>query len=135
MEALSRLGRFGGRYIDYSTAWKAALVLGGLIWLINVSHGPLAALPAALKQAAYTFFVAGFVVRLCETLALRFRRVVVALALATLLPSAVAIGLTYGVHSLRGTPEPLYSTIPTILMAPPSFLVWGWRKRKTRPEP
>jgi hypothetical protein len=30
-------------------------------------------------------------------------------------------------HSLRGTPEPLRSTVPAMLMAPPSFYVWGRR--------
>lgn len=127
---MGRVRQLGARYVDYATAWKAALVLGAVIWLINLPHGPIAAMPAALKQAAYTFFVAGFVVRLCENLAVRFQHRTIALLLATLLPSAVAIGLTYCLHSVKGTPEPLYSTIPTMLIAPPSFLVWGWRKRK-----
>lgn len=129
---LAGLRAFGARYIDHKTAWKAALVLGGVIWLINLPHGALAALPAAAKQSAYTFFVAGFIVRWCETLALRFDRKLVAISLATLLPSSVAIGLTYLVHSLKGTPEPLFSTIPTMILAPPSFLVWSLRSRKAR---
>lgn len=130
MAAFTRLRDFGARYIDYATAWKAALVLGAIVWAINLSHGALAALPAAAKQAAYTFFVAGFVVRLCEALAVKPAPRLLALLSATLVPSCVAIGLTYLVHSLRGTPEPLLSTIPTILMAPPAFFVWGWRKRR-----
>src|SRR5262245_9754891 len=123
MSALTRLRDFGARYIDYSTAWKAALILGAIVWLINASHGAVAALPAAAKQAAYTFFVAGFVVRLCETLATNVNPRLLGLFSATLIPSCVAIGLTYLLHSLRGTPEPFLSTIPTLLLAPPSFLV------------
>lgn len=131
---MQRLINFGARYIDYSTAWKAALFLGLVVWVINLSHGALAALPAALKQAAYTFFVAGFIVRLCETLIKEIHQQYFALILATILPSFIAIGLTYLVHSLKGTPEPLYSTIPTMLMAPPAFLVWAWRTQKALKE-
>ncbi len=39
---------------------------------------------------------------------------VLAWPLAILLPSAVAVGLTFLMHSLKGTPEPFYSTLPTI---------------------
>jgi hypothetical protein len=130
MGTFTRLRDFGARHIDYGTAWKAALFLGAIVWLINLPHGAVAALPAAAKQAAYTFFVAGFVVRLCENLAVKLNPTGLAMISATLIPSCVAIGLTYLVHSLRGTPEPFFSTLPTLLLAPPSFLVWGWRKRK-----
>jgi hypothetical protein len=127
---LKRLRDVGARYIDYSMAWKGGLFLGSVVWLINLSHGPLAALPAALKQAAYTYFVAGFITRLCQTLAIRLQPRVVALSLAVLVPSCVAVGLTYLVHSLRGTPEPARSTIPTIVTAPPAFFWWGRKGRR-----
>ena len=117
----------------YGTAWKAALFLGLIVWTINFSHGALAALPAALKQATYTFFVAGFIVKLCENLAIGIEPTIVALSIATIAPSCIAIGLTFLVHSLKGTPEPLYSTLPTIIMAPPSFFVLGWRARNQQP--
>jgi len=118
------------RHVDISTAWKASLFLGALVFAINVSHGAWAALPAALKQAAYTFFAAGFIVRLCENLVMNKSLGLMAFPLAVIIPSATAIGLTFLVHSLKGTPEPFHSTIPTILMAPPSFVVWAWRCRK-----
>lgn len=118
------------KYVDVSTAWKAALFLGLVVYAINFSHGAFAALPAAIKQALYTFFVAGLIVRLCENLACNTSPVVVAYALAIAVPAATAIGLTFLVHSLKGTPEPFQSTIPTMLMAPPSFAVWAWRSRK-----
>jgi len=44
--------------------------------------------------------------------------------------SCVAVGLTFLVHSLKGTPEPLLSTLPTALIGPPGFLVLGWRARR-----
>lgn len=118
------------KYVDVSTAWKAALFLGLVVYAINFSHGALAALPAALKQATYTFFVSGFILRLCERLARNNALGRMALPLATLVPSAIAIGLTYLMHSLKGTPAPFYSTVPTILMVFPSFAVWGWRAQR-----
>lgn len=131
MRPLTRLRDYGSRYIDYSMAWKGALFLGVLVWLINAPHGPLAALPAAMKQAAYTYFVAGFITRLCQTLAIRLHPRTFALLVAVLVPSCIAVGLTYLIHSMRGTPEPIRSTIPTILTAPPAFFWWG---RRGRPE-
>ena len=124
-----RLKDWGANYIDYRSAWISALLLGVIVWTINLPHGALAALPAALKQATYTFFVAGFIVRLCENLAVRIRARQVALCLATLIPASAAIGLTYLVHSLRGTPEPFQSTLPTMLIAPPTMFWWGKRTR------
>ena len=118
------------KYIDVSTAWKAALFLGLVVFAINYSHGALAALPAALKQALYTLLVSGFIVRLCENTINGIRPMAIAWPLAILAPSTVAVGLTYLMHSLKGTPEPLYSTLPTLLIAPPAFAVWAWRSLK-----
>jgi len=132
VHGFDRLRNFGARYIDYGMAWKGALFLGLAVWCINLEHGALAALPAALKQATYSFFVAGFIMRLCENIASRVRQRPPALFLAVLIPSCLALGLTLLVHTLRGTPEPLWSVLPTLLTAPPAFLWWGWHKRKLR---
>jgi hypothetical protein len=133
IQLLIRLRDFGSRYIDYSMAWKGALFLGAAVFLINLSHGPWAALPAALKQAAYTYFVAGGVTRLCQTLAIRLEPTTVALGMAVLIPSCIALGLTYLIHSLKGTPEPAQSTLPTLLTAPFAFFWWGRKGRLERP--
>ncbi len=126
---------FMKRHIDFGMAWKGALFLGVVVFGINyVEHGALAALPAALKQATYTYFVAGFITRLGENLAVRIDPMPLGIAAAVLVPSSIAISLTYGLHSMRGTPEPFYSTLPTIIAAPPAFLVWGWLKRRGREE-
>lgn len=132
MRRLAQLKAFGARYIDYGMAWKGALFLAVMVWLINLPHGPLAALPAALKQAAYTYFVAGFITRLCENLAVRIERRSLALLAAVLIPSTIALGLTLLLHTLKGTPEPLRSVVPTLLTAPPAFFWWGRRKRSAR---
>jgi hypothetical protein len=119
------------KYVDVSTAWKAALFLGLVVYAINFSHGALTALPAALKQAIYTFLASGFIIRLCENLIKQVKPMIIAWPLAVLVPTAVAVGLTYLMHSLKGTPEPLYSTLPTLLITPPAFAVWAWRSLKT----
>ena len=129
IEALKRIKVWGGTYIDYAMAWKGALFLGVVVWLINSSHGALAALPAALKQASYTYFVAGFVTRLCQTLAIRFESRAASLTLAVLIPSTIALTLTFILHTLKGTPEPIRSVIPTLLSAPPAFFWWGRKSR------
>jgi hypothetical protein len=130
MKAIDDIRRFGARHIDYGMAWKGALFLGSVVYIINLEHGPLAALPAAIKQATYTFFVAGFITRLCERIAVSIRSKCPALATAVLLPSLIAIGLTLLLHLMKGTPEPYRSVIPTLVTAPPAFLWWGARKRR-----
>jgi hypothetical protein len=72
----------------------------------------------------YRYFVAGFITRLRENIAVRVEQRSLALLLAVLLPSSIAVGLTTLLHSLKGTPEPLRSVLPTLLMAPPAFLWW-----------
>jgi hypothetical protein len=132
VDSLKRLKEFGGRYIDYGMAWKGALFLAVIVWLVNLEHGPWAALPAALKQATYTYFVAGFITRLCENISISIANRRLALFLAVLVPSCIAIGLTTLLHMLKGTPEPLRSVLPTLLSAPPAFFWWGRRKRAER---
>lgn len=116
--------------IDYGSAVAAAGLLGGIVFWINHDHGNALATTAALKQGTYTFFVAGFIAKNNERLVLRWRKPW-GLPAAAFVSSCIAVGLTFLVHSLKGTPEPLHSTLPTLLMAPPGFLALGLRARKT----
>ena len=124
------LRTFFDRYIDVRMAIAGAIVMGTVVWWINRDHGPLMASIAALKQGTYTFFFGGFVTKTCERLATELDPAPLALCLATLLPGGFAIGATLIVHHLRGTPEPLASALPTIVMAPPSLFVLGWIHRR-----
>ena len=127
-----RIVVFGSRFIDYKMGFMGAGVMGCIVFVINYS-GSLnvyGASTAALKQLVYTFLFGGFIMRGCEYLATRIRKRIFALAASVIIPSAVAIGLTYGVHSMKGTPRPLGSTIPTAVLVIPSTAVWGYRKRK-----
>ena len=68
--------------------------------------------------------------RIAENLALRFKNHTISITLAVAVPAFLAVGLTYIVHSAKGTPEPLNSTIPTMIFAPLGFLWWAVRKRR-----
>ena len=107
-------------------------VLAGIVFGINYhgTHDLAGASTAALKQGCYTFLFGGIIMRGCENLATMISRQAVALAAATIIPSALAICLTFGVHNLKGTPKPFESTIPTAVFVIPSTAIWGYRKRK-----
>ena len=114
--------------IDPKMGLLGACFLGTTVFFINLKYGWEFGLAAALKQATYTFFFGGFIVRLCEILAIRFDKRVWGIFWGTLVPTCLAITATFTVHSLKGTPEPYWSTLPTLLTAPPAFFVWSWRK-------
>jgi len=115
---------------DLNAALGGAIVMSTLVWLINSSHGTGAALTAAAKQGLYTFFVAGLVVRFCCWLAQSKQPPAVAVALATTLPTAITSSLIYSLHSLRGTPEPLYSTAAVAGLSLLSFLLFALREQR-----
>jgi hypothetical protein len=124
---------FFWRYVDIRMGLYGGVVMGVIVFFVNYFHtreffGPTT---AALKQASYTFIFGGVIMRGSELLATRIRRRRVALLLACLIPSVVSIALTFAVHSLKGTPEPLYSTIPTAIFVIPSTAVWGVIRRKS----
>lgn len=104
--------------------------MGTIVFFINFDHGAGLALIAATKQATYTFFAGGTITRFSENIAAYFLNKYVAIFLAILIPSTIAVTLTYIVHSMKGTPEPFNSTIPTMILAPLGFLWWSTRKRK-----
>lgn len=118
------------KYFDPRMGLAGAVVLGIIVFIINSDHGIFPALTATAKQSAYTLLAAGFMMRLTENIASSFSKDWKAIFFATLIPTAIAVTLTYGLHSLKGTPEPFNSTIPTIVMAPFGFLWWAVRKRK-----
>lgn len=127
MKARNNLGH--NKLFDPKMGLAGALLLGTIVFFINYDHGIVNGLIAASKQALYTFFVGGFITRLCENMA-TIKDNFTALFLAVLIPSIIAVTLTFIVHSIKGTPEPFNSTIPTMLLAPPGFLWWALQKRK-----
>lgn len=129
---VNKLKTIAGRHIDYKMGLYGGVVMGVIVFFVNYFHtyewtGPIT---AALKQAFYTFLFGGIIMRSSELLATRISVRSLALVLACLVPSAVSIALTFAVHSMKGTPEPLASTIPTAIFVIPSTLIWGYRKRE-----
>jgi hypothetical protein len=118
------------KHINYRMAVVGATLLGVIVFSVNYSYGIPLALTAAMKQAAYTFFVAGFITRNNENLAILLTNKAASLCLAVVISSFLAIGLTFCVHSLKGTPEPLLSTLPTIFFSVPGFLILARRKQR-----
>lgn len=127
--------------IDLRGGAYGASFLATLVWIMNmVSTSPpdmLGSTTAAAKQWAYTFLVGGILFRFVTRFALRPGNAALAVALATFLPGSLGCLLTYCVHSLKGTPSPFLSTLPTILftfiIVPPLALLI--RRKKLKPAP
>ena len=124
----NKLGNF--KYFDLKLGLAGALLLGSIVFFINYDHGIDNGLIAACKQFFYTFLIGGFITRLCENIASSIKKDLIAIITAVLIPSLIAVFLTYILHSIKGTPEPLNSTIPTMILAPPGFMWWAVKKRK-----
>ncbi|MFH1053111.1 MAG: hypothetical protein V1740_01725 [Candidatus Woesearchaeota archaeon] len=117
------------RYFDLKMGALGAVIMGAAVYYVNSEYGIDEAAVAAAKQAAYTFIFGSTMLRLCENIAIYFQNPKVSKVMSVLAPSTLTLGLTYLVHSLKGTPEPLESTVPTLLIAPPILAIWGNRKR------
>lgn len=118
-------------YFDLRSGIFAAVMMGGIVWWINAGYGPVLATTAALKQAAYTFFMGGLIIRFCHYLAGRSWSALTATTMATVLPTLVTTGATLLVHSLKGTPEPILSTLPVAVLSPLIFFMLAWKQRNT----
>ncbi|MEA3479161.1 MAG: hypothetical protein U9R60_13325 [Bacteroidota bacterium] len=129
---LKRIIAFGSKYIDYKMAIAGAIVMAIIVFSVNYfkTSEMAGSLTAAIKQGVYTFFFGGFIMKTCERLSISIRKSFWAILLAIIIPSAIAITLTYIVHSLKGTPLPLESTIPTAILIIPATLWWSLRKRR-----
>jgi hypothetical protein len=129
---MNRIAGYSSKIIDYKMGAAGAIVMGAIVFGVNYAgtHQLSGASTAALKQGGYTLLFGGLIMRACEHLATSIQKQRTALAAAIIIPSLVAIGLTFGVHSLKGTPKPVASTIPTAILVIPSTAVWGFRKRK-----
>ncbi len=137
---LKRILKFGSKYVDYRMGILGSLVMAGVVFSINYfgkripleyqHHLLFWSIVAALKQGTYTFFFGGVIMKGAERLATEISKRGLALVLACIIPSIVSTTLTFTMHSLKGTPRPLESTIPTMIFVFPSTAVWGYINRK-----
>jgi len=130
----------GSKYVDYKMGIAGSVVMAVVIFSINYfgKRIPLEyqdnlffwSTVAALKQATYTFFFGGIIMKGAERFATEISRRGPALVLACIVPSLVSITLTFTMHSMKGTPRPLESTIPTMIFVFPSTFIWGLMSRR-----
>ena len=119
------------KFIDYKIGFAGAVVMGGIVFSINYfsAHLVTGSFTAALKQASYTFLFGGTLMKGCEYLATSVKNRSLAIFLSVFIPSALTLVLTYTMHSLKGTPKPLESTLPTLIIIP-ATAIWGVQKRR-----
>jgi hypothetical protein len=127
---LEKIIVFIGRYIDYPMAFAGALIMGIIVGLINRRYGIWPATTAALKQAVYTFFFGGMLTRLLYAILLKIPGKFTSVILSALIVTTITVALVYLVHSMKGTPMPFESTLPTAIMAPFGFSFLAWRRSR-----
>ena len=105
--------------------------MGLLVYVINMDHGLMPALLAAGRQAMYTFFFGALFVRMAENIAINKEEQHIAILLGGIIPALLTTILTYCLHAFRGTPEPFFSSIPTLLLGLMSFSTWSYLKHRS----
>lgn len=131
MTKLQYILKFAQKFIDYKIGIASAIVMGGIVFGINyfTTDEIAGSITAALKQGSYTFLFGGTLMKGCEYLATSIKKRRLAIFASVIIPSVLTLILTYTMHNLKGTPKPLESTIPTIIIIP-ATAVWGYKKRK-----
>ena len=117
------------KYINIEKGVIGALIMGLIVFYVNHESGWQLATVAALKQALYTFIFGGWLVALCENLSSKGTNYWASVLVATLTVSIITISAVYLIHSLKGTPKPLESTLVTVFIAPPGFFFIALSKR------
>ena len=114
-------------WFDLPMACLGAVVSGFLVGWINFDYGFLPAITAALKQASYAFIATGLIIQLCRWLNRRPVSRVLAIGMAMSLPLLLTMVLLYLLHSLKGTPDPLFSIIPGTVLTLIGLVLVSWR--------
>jgi hypothetical protein len=131
MNKLQKTVKSAKKFIDYKIGFAGAMVMGGIVLGINYfsTHEISGSITAALKQGTYTFIFGGTLMKGCEYLATSIKKRRLAIMASIVIPSVFTLLLTFGLHNLKGTPKPVESTIPTLIIIP-ATAVWGSTKRK-----
>ena len=129
---LDFLRKYVSKYINLKVGFLGALVMGTIVFFINMNHGWILATTAGIKQGIYTFFFGGVIVKLLEYSILKTSGKSYSIFISVVFVSLVTTFLVFLVHSLKGTPEPIQSTAATIILGPPGFLFLAFRFKKER---
>jgi hypothetical protein len=119
------------KFIDLRIAISGSIVMGGIVFSINYfeTQDSFGSMTASLKQGFYTFLFGGVLMKSCQLIAINIRRTIPAIILSVLIPSVFTMVLTIAMHSLKGTPKPIESTLPTLIIIP-ATLVWAIVSRR-----
>jgi hypothetical protein len=121
---------FAGKFIDFKVAMAGAVIMGLIVGVINRDFGFWPAMTAALKQAAYTFLFGGMITKLLYFIAGKIPGIFASAIISSLVVTFITVCLVFVVHSMKGTPLPLESTLPTAVLAPFGFAFLAYRRKK-----
>ena len=111
---------FLAQHFDWRSGVKAGALFALIVFLINVfATDPInwtGSATAAIKQFVYTFLIGSWLFGLAQWVSGHFRSPVLGICVSTVLVGSFASALILGMHSLRGTPEPLLSSLPAIIV-------------------
>jgi len=114
--ALEVCAELRGWLSSNSTNIAVIIGMGGMSGITNVEHGLWAVTTAGAKQCAYSTVSLFVLLNFQHALARRVETLAGELS-PMFIPALLTILANYGVHSLRGTAEPLLSTMPTAVLA------------------
>jgi hypothetical protein len=111
----------------------AALGMGGMVFEINKEHGALLASIAGIKQYVYSAVIAVLLIESQHKIYDYLKKTTtddstIPAILSIVIPTIGTILATLGVHSLKGTPETIESTIPTAILAPIGYTILHVRR-------
>jgi len=118
------------KFMDFRMGILGAISMGTIVYWINMDHGMMPASIAATKQAFYTFFFGALFVKLAENIASNVQHRPLAILSGGAVPALLTTLLTYLLHSIKGTPEPFHSSVPTLVLGLMSFSTWSYLKHK-----
>jgi hypothetical protein len=120
-----------GKFIDFPSAIAGAVIMGLIVGAINFGHGWWPAATAAMKQATYTFLFGGMMIKLLYVLAGKISGFHLSIILSSFVVTVITVLLVFAVHSMRGTPMPMESTMPTAILAPFGCAFLAYRRKKS----
>lgn len=132
LHTMNRYARNFSNVIDYKLGTIGAIFMGGIVYYINSDHGVFPAGIAAMKQAAYTFIIGGFILKILELIVTGIHQKALAYFCSVIAATIITVSLVFMVHSLKGTPKPFESTVPTIILAPLGYIYVARLKRNNR---
>jgi len=109
-----------------------AVTMGLVVGNVNKGHGLLMATIAGIKQYCYSATIAALLIHSQPKIYDHFRKhdnhSVRPHIWSVAIPTIATIISTYVLHTLKGTPETINSTIPTAILAPIGYTILHTRR-------